>query len=95
MSPGYGAGMPPQRAKTNGLSVASLVLGLVGIPLCFLFIPSLLAVIFGIVGLKQIKGGPTQSGRGLAIAGLILGAIMLMLVVLVLAFGETNFSFET
>ena len=94
MPPGYG-GVPPQPSKTNGMSVASLVLGLVGIPLCFLFVPSLLAVIFGIVGLNQIKSNPTQSGRGLAIAGLILGAVMLVLVVLVLGFGDTEFNFET
>ena len=77
------------------MSVASLVLGLVGLPLCFLFVPSLLAVIFGIVGLNQIKRDPTQSGRGLAIAGLVLGAVMLVLVVLALAFGQTEFNFES
>lgn len=77
------------------MSVASLVLGLVGLPLCFLFVPSLLAVIFGIVGLNQIKSDPTQSGRGLAIAGLILGAVMLVLVVLALVVADTEFSFET
>ena len=77
------------------MSVASLVLGLVGLPLCFLFVPSLLAVIFGIVGLNQIKRDPTQSGRGLAIAGLILGAVMLVLVVLVLLLGEAEFNFES
>lgn len=81
------------------MSVASLVLGLVGIPLCFLFVPSVLAVIFGIVGLNQVKSDPTQTGRGHAIAGLVLGAGMLLvvvlLVVLALAFGETEFTFET
>lgn len=77
------------------MSVASLVLGLVGIPLCFLFVPSLLAVIFGVVGLNQIKNDASQQGRGLAIAGLVLGAAMLTLVVLALAFGSTEFTFES
>ena len=80
------------------MAVASLVLGLVGIPLCFLFIPSVLAVIFGIVGLNQIKSDPTQTGRGPAIAGLILGAVavvLLALMVLAVAFGDTEFTFET
>ena len=80
------------------MAVASLVLGLVGIPLCFLFIPSVLAVIFGIVGLKQVKNDPTQTGRGPAIAGLILGSValvLLALMVLALAFGDTEFTFET
>jgi hypothetical protein len=77
------------------MAVASLVLGLVGLPLCFLFVPSILAVIFGIVGLNQIKNDPMQTGRGLAIAGLILGAVMLVLVVLALVFGDTEFTFDS
>lgn len=95
MPPGYGAGYPPQPGKTNGMSIASLVLGLVGVPLCFLFVPSLLAVIFGIVGLNQIKSDPNQRGRGMAIAGIVLGAVMLVLVVLALVFGDTEFNFES
>jgi hypothetical protein len=77
------------------MSIASLVLGLVGVPLCFLLVPSVLAVVFGLVGLNQIKADPTQKGRGLAIAGLILGAAMLVLIALAFAFGDTEFTFES
>jgi hypothetical protein len=87
--------VPPRAPKTNGMAVASLVLGLVGLPLCFLFVPSILAVVFGIVGLNQIKNDPMQTGRGLAIAGLILGAVMLVLMVLALVFGDTEFTFDS
>ena len=54
----------------NGLAIASLVLGIL-----WLFgFGSLLALIFGLVALGQInKTG--QEGKGLAIAGSILGAI--------------------
>jgi hypothetical protein len=76
------------------MSIASLVLGIVGIPLCFLFIPSLLAVIFGAVALNQIKSDPNQSGRGRAIAGIILGSVALALIVLALVFGDTEFTIE-
>lgn len=76
------------------MSIASLVLGLVGVPLCFLFVPSLLAVVFGFVGMNQIKQDPTQRGRGLAIAGVVLGFVMLGLMVLALVFGNTEFDFE-
>lgn len=72
------------------MSIASLVLGLVGIPLCFVFIPSVLAVVFGFVGLSQIKQDPSQRGRGMAIAGLVLGFAMLALIVLALAVGRTD-----
>ena len=76
------------------MSIASLVLGLVGLPLCFIFIPSLLAVIFGFVGLSQIKNEPPQKGRGMAIAGIILGVAMLALWALLLSLGSTDYTFE-
>jgi hypothetical protein len=50
--------------------VSSLVLGIVWI----FWIGSILAVIFGYIGKGQIdRSGGTQSGRGLAIAGIVLG----------------------
>ena len=78
------------------MAVASLVLGIVSIPLCFIFIPGLLAVIFGAVALGQIKSNPGQTGRGQAIAGLILGGISIGFIVLAVAFaGTTSFEFES
>ncbi len=57
-------------AGTSGLAVASLVLGILWLG----GFGSLLAVIFGAVGLKQTKDG-VKGGRGLAVAGLVLGII--------------------
>jgi hypothetical protein len=74
------------------MSIASLVLGLVGLPLCFLFIPSILAIIFGFVGINQIKNDATQTGRGLAIAGIILGFIMIGFMILAIVVGNTEFT---
>lgn len=58
--------------KVNGLNIAALVLGIVSIVLwCvwFISIPcSILALIFGIIGIKK-------KGKGLALAGIITGAI--------------------
>ena len=71
-------------ATTNGLAVASLVLGI--LTLCG--IGSILAVIFGYVGKGQIdRSGGAQSGRGLAIAGIVLGwiGIGLLVIFIVLA----------
>ena len=53
---------------TSGLSIAALVLGLLGIwPL---------AIIFGGIGISQTKPGRNVSGRGMAIAGLVLGIVV-------------------
>ena len=73
--PAYSA---PQRPRTNGMAVASLVLGIVGLILFgFLAIPPVLALIFGLVALSQTKNAAPGSagGRGMAIAGVVLGSI--------------------
>jgi hypothetical protein len=58
---------------TSGFAVASLVLGLFG---WCAFIPSILAVVFGNVALDRIAtSNGRQQGRGLAIAGIVLGWI--------------------
>jgi hypothetical protein len=65
--------------KTSGKAVASLVLGIIGLLACFVILPSLLAVIFGWIGLRGIKrSGGQLKGRGLAIAGLVTGIIGLI-----------------
>ncbi len=67
--------------STNGMAVASLVLGILGIPSACTFIIPLLGVIFGIVALVQIKGTTGGAGRGMAIAGIICGGLGLLLAV--------------
>jgi hypothetical protein len=62
----------PVQTKTNAFAVASLVLGIVWI----YGIGSVLALIFGYQGKAQIdRSGGLQTGRGLAIAGIVLGWI--------------------
>lgn len=70
---------------SNGFAMASLVLGIIGLPaFCTIIIP-LLAVIFGIIGLQQTTGANAdRGGRGLAIGGLVCGGIGLMLGVFML-----------
>lgn len=60
----------------SGAATASLVLGLIGILMgyCLFGIPCVLAVVFGHIGLVQTRGGE-KSGRGMAVAGLVLGYI--------------------
>ena len=61
-----------QNPETSGLAVASLVLGVLWLGGA----GSLLALIFGAVAMHQIKRSRgTLSGKGMAVAGLVLGII--------------------
>jgi len=61
---------PPVTPKTSGLAIASLLCGL----FFFLFLPAILAIIFGHIALSQIKRSAGKlTGKGIAIAGLVLG----------------------
>lgn len=61
----------PMPVQTCGLAVASLVLSLLG-PLC-----SIPAIICGHLALRKIMKTPALSGRGLALAGTIVGYVVL------------------
>lgn len=65
---GYGY---PQPTGTNGLAIASMVCGLCGF-LCL--VPAVVGVILGAVSLPQIKHSG-QSGRGMAITGIVAGSV--------------------
>ena len=60
--------------KHSGLSIASLVLGIVGLVSCgTLMVPEVLAIVFGLVGIKDKK-----HKTGMAIAGTILGVVSIV-----------------
>ncbi|OCB10144.1 cyclophilin [Mycolicibacterium porcinum] len=67
---GYPAGYPPY-AHTNGMAVAALVCSV-------LFAP--LGILFGHISLSQLKRSGEQ-GRGIAIAGLVIGYAMTALAI--------------
>ncbi|MGA1794176.1 MAG: DUF4190 domain-containing protein [Thermoplasmatota archaeon] len=58
--------------KTNGLATASMVLGIIGfcVSIC-----GPIALILGLIALSQIKK-TGEEGRGNAIAGIVMGAIV-------------------
>jgi prepilin-type processing-associated H-X9-DG protein len=70
--------VPSGPARTSGLAVTSLVLGVLGIFSCGA--TALVGLILGIIGLNKIKKSQGQlSGSGLAIAGIVVSAIFLLM----------------
>ena len=63
----YGYGYPPPR-RTNGLAIASMVLGIVWL----YWIGSILALVFGYTAKRQIRERG-EAGGGMATAGIVLG----------------------
>jgi hypothetical protein len=79
---GYDQGAP---AKSNGLGIAALVLGILSIPAAFIFVGlvfGILAIVFGIIGLRRVKARRADN-KGMAIAGLVTGIIGLVLSIIV------------
>jgi hypothetical protein len=46
---------------------------------CLAPVPGVVAVILGIIALRQMKTAPNPTGRGLAIAGIVMGSVNLAL----------------
>jgi peptidyl-prolyl cis-trans isomerase B (cyclophilin B) len=65
---------------TNGMAIASLVCAFVCTPL---------GLIFGFVALSQI-GKTGQSGRGLAIAGIVVSVLSIVAVIALFAVGSST-----
>jgi len=63
---------------TSAACIASLVLGVLSIVFAavgyFAFVAGAAAVVFGIIGIGRANEG-SVSGRGLAVAGILLGAV--------------------
>ena len=71
----YGPAVP---SGTNGKAIASLVCGIAGVALCVCFLPSLAAVVLGVIAMSETKR-TGQSGYQLAVAGLTLGVVTLLM----------------
>lgn len=84
---------PPQQdctpcapsANYNGLSIAGFSLSCAAIIFNFLFgLPGIVGLILSIVGLCQCNKR-SEKGRGLAIAGIVIGAVLTLLMIFVYA----------
>ncbi|MBA7621933.1 hypothetical protein ES703_29303 [subsurface metagenome] len=59
--------------RTSGLAIAALVMGIAAF---VVFGPlAVLAIIFGAIGISQANKDPNLKGKGMAVAGLVLGII--------------------
>jgi hypothetical protein len=83
---GYGASQP----RTNGMAIGSLVASIVGVPLTFLCytgaLGAIVGIVLGFIAINQIKQSG-EEGRGFAIAGIIIGAVTLLLTVVLIIIG--------
>lgn len=87
----------PAGGKTNGLAIASLVMGIVGflgLGVCVGGVVGIPAVICGHIALGQIKKSG-QGGRGLAIVGLVLGYVVIAFLIIGLVLGGAAFLIGT
>ena len=93
MSPGAWSPPPPPMAiprtpaPNQQLAAASMIVGLAGILLswCFGPVPGVVALVLGLVALSQIKKSPEKyGGRGMAIAGIVIGALTVAFYILLI-----------
>ena len=82
----YRTGTP---AGTNGMAIGALVSSLVGLALCFCFIPSIVGIVLGVISMAQTSR-TGQDGHGMALAGVIVGVITLLLGIVFVIFGALN-----
>jgi type IV pilus assembly protein PilA len=67
---------PPPVQQTSGKALASLISGIIGLVTLILFIPGLLAIIFGHIARGEIRRSRGQlKGEGMALSGLIMGYV--------------------
>lgn len=65
---------PVNTQKTNVMAIVGFTLGIVSLFINLLGIVGILALVFSIIGLTQINNAGGK-GKGLAVTGIILGAI--------------------
>ncbi|EFF89065.1 MULTISPECIES: DUF4190 domain-containing protein [unclassified Streptomyces] len=88
---GYGSSPATSTAsRTNGLAIAGLVCGIIGVFFLNVVLGPL-AIIFGAVALRQTADG--GGGRGMAKAGVVLGIIDLVIFFVLLAVAASNGGF--
>jgi predicted Zn finger-like uncharacterized protein/prepilin-type processing-associated H-X9-DG protein len=68
---------PPPAQATNGLAIASLVTGILGL---FMPLLGIVGIVLGIMGLRKTRD-PAVGGQGMAIAGIVTGSLGIIVTV--------------
>lgn len=79
VAPDYSSMPEPGPARANGLALASLICSIAGF--CVLFLGGLAGVVLGAFALRRSRD-PRVGGRGMAIAGIIIGLLSILTSVL-------------
>jgi len=75
--------------ETSTTAILSLIFGIIGLTSAWFFfaIPSIVAVILGHIASSSINANPDKvSGKGLAIAGLLLGYFVIIIYIILITF---------
>jgi len=83
---------PAGGGKTNGLAIASLILGIASLVMCLGPLAGIPGVICGHMALGRIKASG-QGGRGMAIAGLVMGYLGIVVIIIFFLLGGLAFIF--
>lgn len=80
---------PGQPSGSNGLAIGALITGILSIPLLIVFglgaVLGVVALVLGIVALRRTSRG-AASGRGMAIGGIVTGAISIVVGIFIVIF---------
>jgi hypothetical protein len=71
---------PQSKPSPPPMAIASFIVGILAVMMglaCWMPVAGVVAVALGIIALSQMKSAPHPTGRGLAIAGIIMGGVNL------------------
>jgi membrane-bound ClpP family serine protease len=80
-------------APRNGLGLSALILGVIAILTCWIVIGGLfglIAIVLGVLGASRARRG-RATNRGVAIAGIVTGALGLVVAIVIVVIGGTAF----
>ncbi len=76
------------------MAIGALIAGIIGLFTCVIVIIPVVALVLGVLGLREINRDPDRvQGRGMAVSGIVLGAIGLLIGVgwiVLFAFGDSS-----